>query len=550
MWRAALRAALRALAPALVASAPVLCAAAAAHEAPLATTFPLGLTSPGATEDFYTTALDLGAPLLLRGSGDFMAAARADARARLRLGGGGAALRQGEAAALEGEVVEHLRQASSACSKFLDSGLVHDREEVKAALGAVLLGKGRLALLLGGKSVGKSLLLQEMARQPAPLVGADGARRALLYVDARSCGGDLAAGLVAALQREALELQRLEGRRGVMSRQAQAEQPAAAPGRALALLPSAERASIALSFKGASLTTQLDFSARGPAVVEQSIALLAKVAETAQAQGYLLCLIVDEANLIFPAPPGPPGSALPAAPPTPAQLSVQLQLAKLVELTKQSRQMNVLLVSSEYTYPYRLRNGHFFNTTNFTDVLFAGEVPPAAMRQLLVQRWGLGPRLADVFVAFYGGHVHMAALALEKLGQQLDEFNCEEVAPSGVLSAIVDCIEGEGGGGPMAAMLRALAVRGLAPVSSEANAQAQALSLANVGGLVTTSSRVAGLPQGLRSGVNFGVVPSSQFVVREREVGCPTPPPSSALSAPPPAHARISPRPPPFYCTL
>jgi hypothetical protein len=335
----------------------------------------------------------------------------------------------------------------------------------------------------------------------------------------------------------------------VVSRQAQAEQPAAAPGRALALLPSAERASTALSLQGASLTPQLDFSARGPAVVEQSIALLAKVAETAQAQGCLLCLIVDEANLIFPAPPGPPGSALPAAPPTPAQLSAQLQLAKLVELTKQSRQMNVLLVSSEYTYPHRLRNGHFFNTTNFTDVLFAGEVPPAAMRQLLVQRWGLGPRLADVFVAFYGGHVHMAALALEKLSQQLDEFNCEEVAPSGVLSAIVDCIEGDGSGEPMVAMLRALAARGLAPVSSEANAQAQALSLANVGGLVTTSSRVAGLPQGLRSGVNFGVVPSSQFVVRERVGGFPPPPLPRPQCTPSCSRARLVTATPPL-CTL
>jgi len=31
---------------------------------------------------------------------------------------------------------------------------MHDRKEIRAALGAVLLGKGRLALLLGGKPGG------------------------------------------------------------------------------------------------------------------------------------------------------------------------------------------------------------------------------------------------------------------------------------------------------------------------------------------------------------------------------------------------------------
>ena len=440
--------------------------------------------------------MDLGAPLLLRGSRDLMAAARADARAHLRLGADGAALSEGGALELEGEVQAHLRQAAQACSMFLDSPAVHDREEIRGVLNSVLLGNGRLALLLGGKFVGKSLLLQELAGQQAQAVGLDGARRALLYVDARSCGGDLTAGLVAALEREALELQ---------------------------LLPAAKSATLALSFKGAAITAQADLSG-GSSAVDHSLALLTRVAEAARAQGYYLCLIVDEANLIFPAPPDPHGAA---APLTLAQLSAQRQLAKLVELTKQSRQMNALLVSSEYTYPYRLRNSHFFNTPNLTDTLFAGEVPPAAMRQLLVDRWGLGPRLADVFLALYGGHVHMAALALEKLSQQLDEFNCEEVAPNGVLSAIVDCIEGKGSSsgssgssvrswGPMVFMLRALASQGFAPVSSEGNAQAQALSLANVGGLVKTSSRVVGLPQSVRSGASYGMVPSSQFTVRVR----------------------------------
>jgi hypothetical protein len=208
-------------------------------------------------------------------------------------------------------------------------------------------------------------------------------------------------------------------------------------------------------------------------------------------------------------------------------MQAQQQLEKLVQLSKQERKMNVLLGSSEYDYPFRLRHGRFFNTANFTDTLFAGEVHPAAMRDLLLRHWGLGPRLTDVFLAFFGGHIHMASLALSKLAEELDVFDCGEVGPDGVLGAIVDCIEGkiggdkggsesDGGSGtrPMIAVLCALAETGFAPVSSDSNALAQTLSLANVGGLIKTSSKVMGLPKSLRSSANFGVVPSSQYTVR------------------------------------
>ena len=221
---------------------------------------------------------------------------------------------------------------------------------------------------------------------------------------------------------------------------------------------------------------------------------------------------MDEANLAFPTP-------LDAVPSPQAQgqlADTQQLLEKLVQLTKQTNAMNVLLVSSEYAYPYRLRQGRFFNTTNLTETIFAGEVLPAAMRQLLLHKWGLGPRLADVFLAYYGGHVHMAGQALAVLSRRLDHFDSECVAPHGVLGGIAESLEGEGAGagGPMTAMLRALAERGFAPVKWEGNVQAQALALAYVGGFVTTSSTIVGLAEGLKGSASHGIVPSSHFVVR------------------------------------
>jgi hypothetical protein len=176
----------------------------------------------------------------------------------------------------------------------------------------------------------------------------------------------------------------------------------------------------------------------------------------------------------------------------------QQLLEKLVQLTKQTRAMNVLLVSSEYAYPHRLRHDNFFTTANLTDVLVASEVPPGKMRALLRDGWGLGPRLSDVFLAFFGGHVHMASRALAKLCARRDTFRVEEVAPEGAAGATARCLEDAQGSSAMAGALEALAVRGFAPCAHEGDPCAQALSLANVGGLITASSTALGLSEALR----------------------------------------------------
>lgn len=212
------------------------------------TTFPYGLTSPGTTDDFFTSALDLEAPLLIRGNGEFMAAARADARARLRLKEG-QSLSSREAQALEEDVKAHLNQASTTCSNFLDSSTVYGHEELTMAFCRVLEEKGRMALLLGGKSVGKSLLLTELAGSSKDIVGRDKNKRALLYVDARSCGGDLTTGLVAALKQEVCEQERPKGGgNSIRKADQQSQDDPSAP-------TTAKPSSLGLTFMGVSLGT-------------------------------------------------------------------------------------------------------------------------------------------------------------------------------------------------------------------------------------------------------------------------------------------------------
>jgi hypothetical protein len=489
---------------------------------PLPTTFPFGL-SEGASAQHYTTALDLGQPLLAqRGGAAFMAAARADARERLGLGAA-AALSAEQAGALEASVRAHLAAACTRCDAFLSSGAVPGREEMRAALMAMLGQRGQLALLLGGKGVGKSLLLAELARR-TDMVGAGGATRVVLCVDARQFSTDLCAGLQAALLGGGRELEGsawwgwLGGHAPPALGQRRAQ--GSGPGGADASPTShAASASLSATLRGIAVKAKLALAAAPLTPSQRSAEMLSQVVELAEAQGLYICLVVDEATLAFPTPPSQP----PAGAAAPAPLSSERQrllhdtrllLQRLVLLTKQSRRMSALLVTSEHAFPYHLRHEGFFNTANLTGTLFAGEVPPERMQSLLREAWGLGPRLSDVFLAFYGGHVHMASEALPRLAGSLDLFDCEEVAPDGAAGAIARCLEADDAAGTMRGMLRAMALQGFAPVGHEGNACAQALSRASLGGLVKTSATVVGLPHELRAGESYGVVPASHFMVR------------------------------------
>ena len=131
----------------------------------------------------------MDAPLLLRDTrADFWQAALADAADR----GVGA-----EA---------YLKTASRARSKFLDSGVVHNRDEFRRALLSVFESTGQFGLLLGGKNVGKSLLLSDLSH--TPIIGEDDVLRAVVKIDARTCGTNLTAGLVAAIGNEDREQKR------------------------------------------------------------------------------------------------------------------------------------------------------------------------------------------------------------------------------------------------------------------------------------------------------------------------------------------------------
>ena len=446
---------------------------------PLATTFPYGLTGATATEAHYSTALDLALPLLLRSSSrDFMAAAREDAGSE--------------------RVEGYLARASSACDAFLDSEVVHGREEVRRELLGVLRQRGQLALLLGGASVGKSLLLRELAR--APTVGKDGVLRVVVLVNGRGSGADLAGGVVRALQKVTLEGALGGALQGAGRSAADCERHT----QVLEGLREAVKVAAPALFSGLHLTP-------GAADTER---MLDAMCDLARREGAYVCLVIDEGNLALPSPPQP-GEALGEGASSSEQQrqlrDTKSLLNRLVMLTKESRRMNVLIATSEHAYPYRLQHGNFFNTTNLTRTILAGELPPARMRELL-RSWGLGPRTSDVFLAYLGGHVHLASQALDRLAATLDAFDVLEVAPSLCAVSVDTCLRE--GGSSARGLLRALAQAGWAPVEGPQEAAVQVLARENVGGLVDQSAVVVGLPAALRRSAagGLGAVPSFHFL--------------------------------------
>ena len=161
--------------------------------------------------------------------------------------------------------------------------------------------------------------------------------------------------------------------------------------------------------------------------------------QSAQAAGLTPSLIVDEANLVF----SPESSETMDAQAIAERNRAVLNL--LTEMTKQGQQLNVILVTSEEAYPYKLRDDLKFKLQNVDGaVVHAGEVPPKAMRELLVNEWGVGSHLAAGLLAVNGGHVRQASNILEDLARTRDDFSADQCPQKGLHAGIYNCSnEGE-----------------------------------------------------------------------------------------------------------
>ena len=178
-------------------------------------------------------------------------------------------------------------------------------------------------------------------------------------------------------------------------------------------------------------------------------------------------------------------------------------------------QLNVILVSSDHAFPFKLMNPNLsFNINDFNAFIFAGEVSPKDMYQLLTSKWGVEDSLALALIDHYGGHVWDVYLALKRLLRDKQRFKALD---SSLSDSVIQCLnwKGDREGDPerMRETLRLLAVTGFCPIKTITDPIARVISANNVGGVVKEfSTIIVGLSQDVWESTECenGIVPSKQ----------------------------------------
>ena len=390
-----------------------------------------------------------------------------------------------DAAAANEAPNEYLARVRARVAEFFDSkeedGLprVINHESTLAALRALgeFDGKSKLLLLTGPGNVGKSLMLQKVAKELAKQ------RRRVLYVDAREHGTDLTAGIAAAIAGDTEFTKRFLG---IATAAAGAVLPAVLSAVTGIPAPTALVKAIARITEG---------SEREKLLAE----VLGSFFEACVANGEYPVIFIDEANVAFEVAEGDKA----------AKARVLQELRLFTRVTKQQREASIVLATSEHGLPFRLR-ALGYNTEHISKTVVAEEVPPAVMKDELVRTWGCGEHLATALLSMYGGHVLHASAAVYELATSLEPALMKGIGAVGsVASAPALCLgESTLKAAGVAALqweemrarvkeaLRALVLNGFVPLDSEEDKVAEILSLANVGCVVSEGAVAAGVPPG------------------------------------------------------
>ena len=416
----------------------------------------VGLVNDFATDEFYTTKLDFNSASQLLGDPRIV---------------WDAVEKDANHAGISCDA--YLTNIEAAVWAYVQSREICDRATMlNLGVNKVLnKGEGNFGLLLGGKSSGKSLILNHLTQE----------RRkkhedSILYIDARRSGADLMTGIVQALTPKDWQwLKSLFGFAEVAANH---------------FVPGSGRI-IAAGNK--LLTVSPDVT---------PVALIKAFVDKHNNNGNTPCIIIDEANLALPDDDRE------------AQKQTMDVLELFTKLTKQEKKMNVLLATSEHAEPHRLRQLGF-NTSNFTENILAGEIPPKHILDLLI-RLGVGNNLATWLVGVYGGHLWTVYQAVSALETYKQTFEPMQVLPN-ISSSVAMCLEDEqrnvDGTKGTREILQQLAETGFAPLEHDLDPRAKRLtmSLDNIAGTVSMSSVTVGIPPQLWGNSRSGLIPATQF---------------------------------------
>ena len=286
----------------------------------------------------------------------------------------------------------HLKTVRLNAKKFMKGSTIVDRKAFIQSLTDAIFEDGLLILVLGGKSVGKSLVVSYVVDQVRQ---AQGSSRTVVLANLRRGG---ATDFYQAVFGAAAEQQGLAEKLPSLFK----EVATIASGLAAA----AENLNAATATLATSVRNII-----GIMQPEQKALTFSKLVKSIQETGNGTTIIIDEANLALPND----GNDAKAE-------TAKTALAQITGETKEAFQASVVLISSEHGYPFKLAKAGL-NLVDIKNIVIAPEVPPFDMFKMLTDHWGMGHRLARLFVATYGGSIDAVYTALGNLMSTGDQFS-------------------------------------------------------------------------------------------------------------------------------
>ena len=163
-------------------------------------------------------------------------------------------------------------------------------------------------------------------------------------------------------------------------------------------------------------------------------------------------------------------------------------LAAITCWTKQEKLSSVVLVSSEFAYPFSLQTAGL-DLRDIGNVIVIGEVPEADMMKMLQEEWGMTKSLAEKFNEYFGGDIYTTNKALNSLIRTKDNFDPYAVMIVPGLISLCEDPEAR-------AHLENIARRGFSLVKNvETDTGARMIAEKNVGGVISKEATTFGLPK-------------------------------------------------------
>ena len=349
----------------------------------------------------------------------------------------------------------YLKSIDALAESHTNSDKIVDREAAIWALIQSMEKKGLLTLVLGSKNVGKSFLKDEAIKRCR-----ESERNIdIISVDMRD------ADMLGKPLMIALDLQRQKSLKWAT--------------RAIELLRAV------IGGAGDAAKGVLDV------VVQAKQIKIENFVNKTSRSGRIPVLLVDEANLALPGLGEDANAAAKSA------------LQAITKWTKQTKQASVMLISSEFGYPFRLQAARL-DFRDIGKIIVIGEVPESDMLKMLKDDWGMDGDLADMFYNYFGGDIHTTKQALEHLVEQKDNFD-----PFAVMQCpgLPSCVKNAAA----RAHLENIAKQGFSVVGDvETDEGAKMIAEKNLGGVINKNAITFGLPKIFNGTVEeWAVIPST-----------------------------------------